>query len=88
MFGRITARIPLTFLVSSELSQSASEDVCLKVSQDLFSEAPFLSFFTVNIKFVGLRVLHLQLGVNGECSAPGATCCFAATSWAKKHSEG
>ena len=45
MFGRITARIPLAFLVSSELSQSASEDVSLNVLQDLFSEAPFLSFF-------------------------------------------
>lgn len=88
MFGRITARIPLAFLVSSELSQSASEDVCLNVLQDLFSEAPFLSFFPVNIKFVGLRVLHLQLGVNGECSPPSATSCFAVTSWAKKHSEG
>ena len=88
MFGRITVRIPLTFLVSSELRQSASEDICLKVLQDLFSEAPFLSFFTVSLKFVGLWVLHLQWGVKGECSAPRATCCFAVTSWAKKQSEG
>lgn len=41
VFGRITVRIPLTFLVSSELRQSASEDICLKVLQDHFSEAPF-----------------------------------------------
>lgn len=47
MFGIVTVRTPLTFLVSSEVGTEQPREVCLKVLQDLFSEAPSLSFFPV-----------------------------------------
>ena len=70
MFGIVTVRTPLTFLVSSELGTEQPREVCLKALQDLFSEAPSLSFVTLSIKFRGLRVLHVQRGAEGECLVP------------------